>query len=407
MQIQQQYEFDVYPKRDIVLVKGKNSRVWDNQGKEYIDCLSGAAGTTFIGWNRTEVTESVRKQLEFPHAFFGHINLSRVELAEKLVNITPKQLTKAWFACGGGEVNETAVKAAIKSTGKKEVISLFNGFHGISIAMCSLGHRRLREGFPIVPGFRQIPSPYCYRCVYGKSYPGCDFECARALETTIDFGSSFDVAAFLLEPIQGMGGHVYPPDKEYSKIIREICDTHNILIIADEVQTGFGRTGKMFACEHSGIQPDIVCLSKALAAGLPIGATVAKSEIANWDEGSHSNTFGGSLLSCAASLANIDVIQKENLCERASTVGSHTMKRLQEIREKSNIVGDVRGKGLMIGIEFVKDKETKVKAVEETGCRVTRVLAVVDREEGGKENLAREGYRLESIFTARELLAYE
>ncbi|MEM2960734.1 MAG: aminotransferase class III-fold pyridoxal phosphate-dependent enzyme, partial [Candidatus Bathyarchaeia archaeon] len=339
---------------------------------------AGAAGTTFIGWNRPEVIEAVKKQLEFPHAFFGHINLPRVELAEKLARITPPNLIRSWFATGGGEANEAAVKASIKYTGKKEVISLYNGFHGISIGMLSLGHRRLREGFPVVPGFRQIPSPYCYRCFYGKSYPGCDFECARALESAIEYGSSYNVAAFLIEPVQGMGGHIFGPSIEYGKIIREICDKYGIVVIADEIQSGFGRTGKMWACEVVGLKPDTITLGKALGGGYPISAAVFSDAIADAFKDKDPTqwwqplTFSGNPLSCAAASAVVDVVTRDNAAERAAMVGKSWMKRLKEMEMDHSIVGDVRGPGLFFGMEIVRDKKTKEKGIEEASKIVNR-----------------------------------
>ncbi len=364
--------------RPVVFVEAKGCILKDSDNKEYIDGLAGAAGTTFIGWNRPEVFEAVKKYLEFPHAFFGHINLPRVELAAKLAKITPNNLKKSWFATGGGEANEAAVKASIKFTGKKEVISLYDGFHGISIGMLSLGHRRLREGFPLVPGFRQIPSPYCYRCFYGKSYPGCDFECARALEAAVEYGSAFDVAAFLLEPVQGMGGHIFAPDVEYGKIIREICDRHEIVIITDEIQSGFGRTGKMWASEVIGLKPDAITVGKALGGGYPISAAIFSESIAEafkdkdpcrwWQP----LTFSGNPISCAAAVAVVDIVLKDNVTEKTAQVGRSWMKRLKEMQEDHSIVGDVRGPGLYLGMEIVKDKKNKKKGIEEASTIINR-----------------------------------
>jgi len=356
----------------VILVEARGALVKDANGKEYIDCIAGTAGPVLIGWGHPKVVEAIKKQAEFPHAFFGYVNLPRVELAEKLAKIAPRGLTKSWFGSGGGEAVETALKAAIKYTKKKEAISLYEGYHGMTIALSNLGQARLREGLPMVPGFRQIPSPYCYRCFYGQSYPGCDFECARALEEAVKHGSSHDVAAFVMEPIQGMGGHVYPPDKEYARIIRETCDKHGMLIIADEIQTGLGRTGKMWGSECIGLQPDIMCVGKALGGGVPISAAIFREEVAEGAfkdhqprETWHPSTFSGNPINCAVASAVIDVILEEKVPEKAATLGSFLTGKLKELQGRHQLIGEVRGPGLFIGVEIVKDKKTRERAPEE------------------------------------------
>ncbi len=193
----------------IIFVEGKGCIIKDAAGKEYIDCFSGCAGPLFIGWKHPKIVETIKKHAEMPHSFWAFINPSRVELAEKLANITPTRLNKVWFGCNGGDAVENAIKGAMLYTGKKEIISLYNGYHGQTLALLSLMQPPIRKGLPPIAGFRQIPSAYCYRCFYGKEYPDCDFECAKALESMIKYGSHSDVAAFVIEPIQGSGGHIH------------------------------------------------------------------------------------------------------------------------------------------------------------------------------------------------------
>ena len=353
----------------IVLVEGKGAIVKDINGKEYIDAISMMAGPTSIGKSHPKVVEAVKKQVEKSSlTFSGSINIPRVELSEKLAKITPPKLNKFFFACGGSEAVETALEGAMKITGKKEVISLYNAYHGGTLATLSLGQPCHREGFPTIPGFRQIPSPYCYRCSYGKEYPNCTFECARALEDIIRYGTYNNVAAFIAEPMLGNGGHIIPPDKEYFRIIRETCDKYDVLLITDEIQTGFGRTGKMWACDHYEFQPDIMVVGKAMGGGLPISATIFKEDILPPDFGKkawHTFTFSGAPIVCAAASAAIDVVIEEKLPERAAETGDFMMERLKLMQEKHPLIGDVRGKGLFIGVELVKDKKTKEKAVDE------------------------------------------
>jgi 4-aminobutyrate aminotransferase/(S)-3-amino-2-methylpropionate transaminase len=358
----------------IVLVEGKGAIVKDINGREYIDAISQMAGPTSIGASHPKVVEAVKKQVEkISLTFSGSINIPRVELSEKLAKITPPKLNKFFFACGGSEAVETALEGAMKITGKNEVISLYNAYHGGTLATLSLGQPCHREGFPTIPGFRQIPSPYCYRCSYGKEYPNCNFECARALEDIIRYGTYNNVAAFIAEPMLGNGGHIIPPDKEYFKIVREICDKYDVLLITDEIQTGFGRTGKMWACEHYDFQPDIMVIGKAMGGGLPISATVFREDILPPDFGKrawHTFTFSGAPIVCAAASAAIDVVIEEKLPERAAKMGDFMMERLKLMQEKHPLIGDVRGKGLFIGVELVKDKKTKERAVDEA----TKVL---------------------------------
>ena len=211
-----------------------------------------------------------------------------------------------------------------------------------------------------MPGVTHVPYPYCYRCPFKLTRPSCNYWCADFIEEQVlhKFMPPEDVAAILFEPIQGEGGYIVPPPEFFQKL-KQIAHDYGLLLIDDEVQSGLGRTGKWFAIEHWGVEPDIVCCAKALASGLPIGATVAKADVMDWTGGSHASTFGGNPVACAAALAVLEVIREEHLLDNANKQGDHAMKRLSKFSETNSIVGEVRGKGLMIGLELVEDKENK------------------------------------------------
>ena len=345
--------------------------VSDPDGNVYLD-FSSAVAVMNVGYNHPDVKKAILDQAEKLVHFAGndYYNARQVELAEKLVSITPGDFQKqVFFSNSGAESVECAFKLARRHTKKPCMLSFLGAFHGrtfgaLSLSACQALHEK--HFSPLVPQVFHVPYAYCYRCAYDLEYPSCDLWCAKYLdEVALRYSASEDIAALIAEPVQGEAGYIVPP-QEFLAQIESTCRKKGILFIVDEVQTGLARTGKMFASEHFGIYPDIITLSKALAAGLPMGATVSKAEIADWDEGSHSNTMGGNLLSAAAALASISVIEKMNLCERAQELGEHAMKRLSELKDESRLVGDVRGLGLMIGVEFVKDKDTKERATEET-----------------------------------------
>ncbi|MEM3703913.1 MAG: aspartate aminotransferase family protein, partial [Candidatus Bathyarchaeia archaeon] len=308
----------------LVLVEGEGVVVRDVNGKEYIDCMSGTAGTISIGYNHPTWVQAIKDQLnKIPHVFALYSNVPRAELARKIAQIAPGYLKNncmTYFSCGGSEANEVALKFAMLSKKKYEVISVYYAYHGATLALMGLQGQSWHRmgGIPRFPGFHQIPNAYCYRCFYGKTYPECDFECARALESHIRLGSNGgNVAAFILEPIQGNGGHMLPPSKEYFKIIRETCDLYDVLFIVDEVQTGMGRTGKIWACDYFDAKPDILVAGKGLGNGMPISATVIKAEMIPEDLSGavakqpafwHIFTMGGNPISCVAASAVIDVV---------------------------------------------------------------------------------------------------
>ncbi|MEM3567628.1 MAG: aminotransferase class III-fold pyridoxal phosphate-dependent enzyme, partial [Thermoplasmata archaeon] len=265
--------------------------------------------------------------------------------------------------------NEAALKLARWSTQRKQFFAFINAFHGRTMGALALTaskpvHRD--RYFPMMPGVNHIPYAYCYRCRYKLEYPSCDIWCAKILdEVYLDtYIPPDEVAGIFVEPVQGEGGYVVPPG-EFMRELKKIAEKHDFLFIDDEVQAGFGRTGKMFGIEHFGVVPDIVSMAKAMGAGIPIGAIVFNAKYDWGVEGSHSNTYGGNLIACAAALANIQVIEKERLAERADKLGKIMNKRLKEMMEKYELIGDVRGLGLMQATEFVKNRKTKEYAKKE------------------------------------------
>ncbi|MHA1238673.1 MAG: aspartate aminotransferase family protein [Candidatus Odinarchaeia archaeon] len=362
----------------IAVSEAKGAIFKDMDGKEYLDFLSQTAGVLGIGHTHPKMVEYVKKEVEkIQHVLTGFVIPERAVLAEKLAAIAPGKLRnncKIYFACGGSEANETALKAAMKITGKKQVISVYHSYHGGTLALMGLlGQAPHRKGFLRYPGFHNIPATaYCYRCYHGKDYPNCSFECAQQLEYHLKWGVEEDsVAAFILEPIQGNGGHQTPPSDEYFKIIREICDRYDILYISDEVQCGMGRLGANWGCEAYNASPDIFTSAKALGGGLPVSSCAIRSDLVTKEmmEGQwHIFTMGGSPITMAGGIAAVEVLVEEKLAEQAKKKGEMMMKRLKEWEDTHPLVGEVRGKGMFIGVELVKDKKTKEKAIDETGA---------------------------------------
>ena len=354
----------------LVLDSAKDCLLKDVDGNEYIDLNSGIACLN-VGHNHPRVIAAIKNQCEkFLHYsntdfYYEHV----INLAEKLAELTPGgSKKKTYFGNSGTEAVEAGVKLAKWHTRKQLLIAFINGFHGRTMGSLSLtaskpGQRR--HFFPLMSGVTHVPYGYCYRCPFKLTYPDCDYWCVAFIEELVLQKSAppEDVAAFVFEPVQGEGGYVVPPPGYFMKL-KKLADKHGILTIVDEVQSGVGRTGRWFAIEHWGIEPDIICSAKALASGLPIGATTASNNIMDWPAGSHASTFGGNPLSCAAALAVIDVIKEERLLDNSNKQGGYALKRLSEFGEANQIVGDVRGKGLMIGIELVENKEGKLPAPE-------------------------------------------
>lgn len=360
----------------IVMVEGKGAIVKDINGKEYIDALGQTAGVLGIGHSHPKYVKAVQDQVaKISHVLTMFTSPPRAELTKKLSDIAPGKMkgkALSYIACGGSEANEGALKLAMQITGRHEAISVHYSYHGGTLALMSLlGQSYIIGGYPRFPGFSQIPNAYCYRCAFGQSYPGCDFECARALEGQVKYGASKDgVAAFILEPVQGNGGHQCPPDAEYFKIIRETCDKYGIMFIADEIQTGMGRLGKTWGCDYYGVTPDIFTTAKAIGGGMPVSATVINKDLVPekmLEEQWHIFTFGGGPVLCAAANAAIEIMQEEKLADKAARQGDRMTKRLKEMMDEHSIIGEVRGPGLFIGVELVKDRKTKKPAIDEAG----------------------------------------
>jgi len=373
LDLDKEYIMQCIPSRlPIVLVEGKGTILKDLEGREYIDCFSGIAVTN-IGHCQPKVVKAVQEQAaKLMHVSALYYNVPMTRLAEKLAQVCPGKLKKSFFCNSGAETVEGAIKLSKKYAVKRgkigaQVISLECSFHGrTALALTLTGQKKYKTNlgnFANVPGVVYAPAPYCYRC--RLEYPECDIWCARSLEDIIETCTTDDIAAFIAEPIIGEGGIIVPPD-EYLPEVQKICREHEILFIVDEVQTGFGRTGKLFASEHWKIQPDIMTMAKGLGGGLPIGAFIAKDEIASaFTPGDHFSTFGGNPVCCAAALANIEALMEEKIPEKTAELGKYAIERLNDLAKKFKIIGDIRGKGLMIGVELVRDREKKTPAQEE------------------------------------------
>ncbi len=362
----------------LVVESGSGCIVRDVDGNEYIDFNSGLACLN-VGHNHPKVIAAIKNQcdrfLHYSNTDFYYREV--VDLAEKLVGITPGKVEKkVFFSNSGAEAVEAAIKLAKWHTRKQLFISFINAFHGRTIGALSLTASKpaqRRYFFPLMPGVIHVPYAYCYRCPFKLTCPDCHYWCVDFIDEFVlqRYAPPEDVAALFFEPIQGEGGYVVPPP-EYFQRIKKLADKHGFLLVDDEVQAGMGRTGKWFAIEHWNVEPDILCSAKALASGLPLGATIAKAKIMDWVGGSHASTFGGNPLSCAAANTVIDVIKEDKLLENATKQGAYILKRLEELKEESEIVGDVRGKGLMIGIEIVEDKESKKPAAKKANEIIIR-----------------------------------
>jgi 4-aminobutyrate aminotransferase len=354
----------------LVIDSGQDCVVKDVDGNEYIDLNAGIACLN-VGHLHPKIVNAVNTQsnrfLHYSNTDFYYEQVIR--LAEKLAEITPGlPEKKTYFGNSGTEAIEAAIKLAKWHTGKHLFIAFSGAFHGRTIGSLSLtasNPTQRRHFFPLMPGVTHVPYGYCYRCPFKMTYPECDYWCIDFIDEFVlkKYAPPEDVAAFVYEPIQGEGGYIVPPS-EYFQKLKKLADKYRILMVDDEVQSGVARTGKWFAIEHWNVEPDIVCSANALASGLPIGATTASSKIMDWPAGSHASTFGGNPLSCSAALAVIEVIKEEKLLENANKQGVYALKRLNELGEENQMVGDVRGKGLMIGVELVEDKESKEPAPE-------------------------------------------
>ena len=354
----------------VVVARAYGATIEDEGGRKYLDCFAGIAVVN-AGHNNPEVIAAAKAQMDkVVHACAYVYHLAPVaDLAEKLAGITPGRLKKTFFGNSGAEALEGAMRLAKQFTGKSELIALTHSFHGRTNATLSITGNagRKKGGGPYLPGVAFAPAPYCYRCPFGKTPKTCGLDCAKAVEDVIRLQTSNRVAAFVAEPVMGEGGIIVPPD-DYFAEVKRILDKNGILLIADEVQSGFGRTGKMFAIEHYGVEPDILCMAKGIADGFPLSGFIARDEVAGaFTPGDHLSTFGGNPVSCAAGLANIRFMEREKLPAQAAKKGEALRKTLAGIQPERVKIGEVRGKGLMIGIELVKD-DAKTPATEEAAA---------------------------------------
>ncbi len=343
-----------YYQTPLALARGEGSWLWDVEGNKYLDFFGGIL-TVSVGHCHPKVVARVTEQVRtLQHTSTLYPNEPIVALAEKMAEIAPGRLEKSYFMNSGTEADELAVLLARMFTGRQEVIALRHAYSGRStLAMTLTAHAAWRAGRTHDPEIRHSANAYCYRCAFEKTYPECDVLCARDLESVIQTQTSGRIAAVIVEPIQGVGGFVTPPP-EYFPRIAEIARRHGGLVIADEVQTGFGRTGgKWFGIEQWGIEPDIMTCAKGIANGAPMAATVARPEIADAFQGLTISTFGGNPVSCAAALATIEVIEEEGLLENARVQGARLRAGIEAITKRAPSIGEVRGMGLMIGVEIV------------------------------------------------------
>lgn len=351
----------------LVIDHAKDQYVWDIDGRQYLDFLGGIV-TVSVGHGNEEVTTRIHEQVDkLVHISPLFANEPQAALAKKMAGITPHgKLTKSFFSNSGTEANEMAILTARCYTGATDIIALRHSYHGRSaLTMGITGQAGWRLGFG-QPGIVHAHNAYCYRCPFGLKYPDCEVKCAQDVEELIRTGTSGRVAGFIAEPIQGVGGYITPPP-EYFRIVEKIVRHHGGLFISDEVQTAWGRTGgKWFGIEHWGVTPDIMTSAKGLANGSPIGLTVAKPDVADAMKGLTLSTFGGNPVSTAAAGAVLDYIESQNLRINAAEVGAHLRTRLLAMQEKHPLIGEVRGMGLIQGMELVRDRRTKEPAPGET-----------------------------------------
>jgi 4-aminobutyrate aminotransferase len=346
----------VYP---LVVKQGRGMVIEDVDGNRFLDFMAGIAVAS-TGHSHPKVVRAIEAQAQnFLHVCGSDFYYEpMVDLVEKLSNIAPGSAPKKVFLTNSGtEAIEAAFKLARYTTKRKHVVAFLGAFHGRTMGSLSLTASRSshRAHFtPLVPDVHHLAYGFCQRCPYNLKYDSCAIECVNYLEKVLFRYEVLpeEVAALFVEPIQGEGGYVVPPP-EFLPMLRNICTRHGILLVLDEIQSGFGRTGKMFACEHWGVEPDILCVAKGIASGMPIGAMIARSEISTWTPGAHGSTFGGNPVACAAALASIGVIE-DGLVENAAAVGSYLKEKLTALKSAHAAISDVRGLGLMIGVEFAR-----------------------------------------------------
>jgi len=341
--------------------EGEGVIVKDADGKEYLDFLGGWS-VAATGHRHPKVVQALKKEIDklLFNSFTSFSNETTVRLAEKLVQITPGDFPKkVWFGLTGSDANDCVFKLVPYYKKRSRFLSFVNSYHGQTMGSLSLSGHKSQSAFVGFSNVVKVPYPYCFRCPFKHEYPTCDIYCVDYIDDYVfrTYCPPEDVAGLIIEPIQSDGGDVVPPNGYMNKLVR-LCEKYDITFCVDEVKVGLGRTGKMFACEHWNVVPQVLTLGKPLASGMPLSACIGKSEILDSKPGSHLFTLSGHPLSCAAALATIDVIENEGLIRNAEKMGHVLKKRLEELKEKYEIIGDVRGKGLILGVEFVKDLKT-------------------------------------------------
>jgi 4-aminobutyrate aminotransferase len=356
----------------LAVEKGEGNIITDVDGNAFIDMNAGLAVCS-VGHGHPTVKKAIKDQVDkFIHYSYTDFYYDDyIDLGEQLHDLVPGPHKKKFFyGNSGAESIEAAMKVSRWHTGRQGYLAYIGSFHGRTLGAVSLTASKpyqRRRFSPLIPGVEHILYPYCYRCPFNLECPSCEYACVDYIDEYLfhKYLPPEEVAMIMAEPIQGEGGYVVPPDG-YFKKLKRLLDEHDILFAIDEVQSGVGRTGKWFAIEHFNVVPDIVCIAKGIAAGLPLGVMASRADIQDWTPGSHASTFGGNPVSCAAALAVLDVIKSENLMENARVLGKYLKKRLNEMKDNHPMIGDIRGKGLMVGIELVKNKDTKEYAPKET-----------------------------------------
>lgn len=354
-----------YYQEPVALVKGEGEYVWDDAGNKYLDCFGGVL-TVSVGHANPKINAAIIEQTnKIQHTSGLYANENQSDLAEKLAAITPGDLKKSFFTSSGTEADDTAIFAAKLATGRHEIVVLRHSYSGRSAtALSAVGHSTWKPLPSQVAGMVHAHAPYCYRCPFKATPDNCGLACANDIEELIRTTTTGEIAAFMAEPILGVGGFIVPPEGYFERAY-EIARNYGGVCISDEVQTGWGRTGdKWFGIEHWNVVPDIMTSAKGMANGVPIGWTIATSEVADKFPGLTFATFGGNPVSTAAALAVINLIEEEDLRTNARVVGGYLREKLEELKEKYEVIGDVRGMGLMQGIELVRNRETKEPAPE-------------------------------------------
>ena len=359
------------------VASARGALIFDVEGKEYID-FAGGIGVMNIGHCHPRVVSAIQDQAEkFTHTCFMILPYEPgVQLAEKICRATPGVFPKkALFVNSGAEAVENAVKIARYFTKRLAIIACENAYHGRTLLTMSLTSKvkPYKFGFgPFAPEIYHVPYAYCYRCSFGLTYPDCSVACADHLKNFfVNHVASENVAAFIAEPVQGEGGFMTPPPEYFPKVAK-ICKERGILFIADEIQSGMGRTGKMFAIEHWGVEPDLITVAKSLAAGMPLSAVIGRAEIMDSVHPSGiGGTYGANPVACRAGLAVMEAYEEENVLAKAQALGEKLRKRFDEFQSHFDIIGDVRGKGPMLALELVRDRKTKEPAVDEAKALVT------------------------------------